>query len=242
MRPPRISFAGGLYHVNTRCNNREFYFRDEEDFRLFLKILLKAKKIYKVRIYAYCVTNNHFHLLVETPGEANLSKFMQYVNGNFARAYNKRHGRSGRFWGERFRSTVIEGEPQFFNTLIYIELNMLRCGAVNDPADWRWSSYRAHALGTDDPILDLHELYLALGDTARQRQENYQAMVAARIEEKGLRREPVFTSGVILGSKSFVESLLEEYGKIVNYYKNRQAREFAPEAFSLRTFVPVPDG
>ena len=242
MRPPRISFAGGLYHINTRCNNQEFYFRDEEDFRMFLKILLKAKKIYKVRVYAYCLTNNHFHLLVETPGEANLSKFMQYVNGNFAKAYNKCHGRTGRFWGGRFRSTVIESETQFFNTLIYIELNMLRCGAVDEPENWQWSSYRAHALGIDDPVLDLHELYLALGDTPKQRQANYRAMVARRIEEKGLRREPVFTSGVILGSKTFVESLLEEYGKIVDYYKNRQARESGPKAFSLRSFTPAPDG
>ncbi len=241
MRPPRISFAGGVYHVVTRCNNREFYFQDEEDFRMFLKILHKAKKIYKVRIFAYILTNNHVHLLIGTPENAELSKFMQYVNGNFAKAYNKRHGRSGRFWGGRFYSTVIESDTQFFNTLIYVELNMLRCRAVDDPSEWRWSSYRAHALGTDDPVLDLHELYLALGNTPEERQANYQEMVAERIMEKGLQREPVYTSGVILGGRTFVESLLEEYSKIVDYYKDRQPREVG-DSFSLRSFAPVPDG
>ena len=166
---------------------------------------------------------------------------MQYLNGNFARAYNKRHGRSGHFWGGRFHSTVIESETQFFNTLIYIELNMLRCGAVNAPEDWQWSSYRAHALGIDDPILDQYELYLALGKTSKERQEAYQKMVTARIEEKGLKREPIFTYGIILGSKNFVESLLEQYGKKVHYYKNRQAREFSVGVFSLRKFIPAPD-
>ena len=63
MRPPRISYAGGVYHVTIRCNNREFNFKGDDDFALYIRILLEAKAKYEVKIYAYCITNNHVHLL-----------------------------------------------------------------------------------------------------------------------------------------------------------------------------------
>ena len=115
MRPPRISFAGGVYHVTIRCNNRQFGFKGDDDFALYIQILLEAKAKYEVKIYAYCLTHNHVHLLVATLEKDNLSKFMGHLSGNFAKAYNKKHGRTGHFWGERFFSTVIETAPHFFD-------------------------------------------------------------------------------------------------------------------------------
>ena len=115
MRPPRISFAGGVYHVTIRCNNRKFSFKSDDDFALYIQVLLKAKSKYDVKVYAYCLTRNHVHLLVATPDKDNLSEFMRYLSGNFAKAYNKKHGRSGHFWGERFFSTVIETTTHFFD-------------------------------------------------------------------------------------------------------------------------------
>lgn len=241
MRPPRICFIGGIYHVVVRCNNREFFFRDEEDFRIFLKILHRAKQLYRVRVYAYCLTNNHVHLLVATEEKPNLSKFMQYVNGQFAMAYNLRHGKSGRFWGGRFYSTVVE-ETQFFNTLFYIEFNMVRCRAVEDADDWRWSSYRAHACGEENSVLYLHELYLALGASAEEREQVYRKMAATYLQEKGFARQSALTCGVIVGSKNFVESLLAKYGTIFAYFRNRLAFEFEVDLFSLRRLVPDPGG
>lgn len=242
MRPPRICFVGGVYHVTVRCNNREFFFQDEEDFRIFLELVLRAKLLYNVHVYAYILTNNHVHLIVGTPKEPTLSPFMQYVNGNYAKAYNKRHGKTGRFWGARFGSVVIESDTQFFNTLFYIEFNMVRCQKVENPGDWKWSSYHAHAAGEENPILDFHDLYLALGSTPEERQRIYQEMAAAYGQERGLSRRPELTSGVILGSRTFVESLLEECGKIADYFRNRPVFEMEADCFSLRRLVPDPGG
>ena len=151
MRPPRISFAGGVYHVVIRCNNREYGFKGNDDFALYLRILLEAKNKYPVKIYAYCLT------------------------------HNKRHGRTGHFWGERFFSTVIETSSQFFKTVAYIELNMLRNKAVDSPEKWRWSSYNAHAYGHEDQVLDFHKMYLDLGQTPQERQQTYREMIADHI-------------------------------------------------------------
>ncbi len=233
MRPPRICFIGGVYHVTIRCNNREFFFQDNSDFLLFLKILLAAKVKYDVYIYGYCLTNNHVHLLVGTPEQANLSAFMQYLNGNFAQAYNKKHGKTGRFWGGRFYSTVIEEETQFFNTLLYIEFNMVRCRVVDAPEDWHLSSYRAHALGESNTLLDFHPLYLALGATPEERQEIYRTMAEDRLREAGLKRNPAFSKGIILGSEGFVQSLIDKYGEHAIFYYSRKIYKFVGNSYSL---------
>ena len=238
MRPPRISFIGGVYHVTVRCNNREFFFDDDRDFQDFIAILLKAKELYQVWVHAYCLTNNHIHLLICTPDRDTLSAFMQYVNGNFARSYNLRHGRSGRFWGARFHSTVIESETQLFNTMIYIELNMLRCRAVDDPSRWKWSSYHTHACGKSDPVVDLHPIYLQLGESSRKRQQVYRQMVQERIAEKGLARESVLSTGVILGGVSFVRDLVETLGQRISFYKDRKIHPWG-DFFCLKKPIPL---
>ena len=234
MRVPRISFAGGMYHITTRCNNREFFFASQQDFELYLQTLRRAKEIYKTQVYAYCITSNHVHLVVATPKKKKtLSQFMQYLNGNFAKAYNKAHGKTGHFWGERFFSTVIESETQFFHSLVYVELNMVRAGVVKDPQEWRWSSYRAHAGGESSPILDKHPLYEELGNNDMERQVAYRAMIGCRIEELGLERDPVLTRGLIAGSRSFVSKVLQRCRHRHEYYRQCQMFEYGDRGCCL---------
>ncbi|BBM86339.1 transposase [Candidatus Uabimicrobium amorphum] len=123
MRPIRISMINGLFHITTRCDNKNFYFREDEDFIEYLKVVEKARQKYGFKLHAYCITSNHVHLLISTPAEDNLSKLMQYINGQYSKNYNRRHKRTGHFWGERFYSTIIESENQLLNTIFYIELN-----------------------------------------------------------------------------------------------------------------------
>ena len=236
MRPPRISFVGGLYHVTVRCNNREYFFKEDSDFSLFLQILAVAKAIYHVRVYAYCLTSNHVHLLLGTPDKANLSQFMQYLNGNFAKAYNRKYGKTGRFWGGRFYSTVMESESQFFNTVLYIEFNMVRNGVVNEPSLWRWSSFHAHAHGHENPTLDFHSLYLALGDSPEARQRAYRQIVQEQMRQKGYTRESTFSMGVIVGTEHFIQALLDKYGDLIPFYRQRKIYPFdeGKNSYSLR--------
>ena len=133
MRPPRLNFVGGIYHTTIRCNNKEFHFKEEEDFHLFLHYLEKARKKYDVEIHGYCLAHNHAHLVVGTSKNNNLSIFMQYLHGQFAKAYNRKYKKTGHFWGERFHSTVIESTTQMLNTLMYVERNMLANGHVKSP-------------------------------------------------------------------------------------------------------------
>ena len=147
---------------------------------------------------------------------------MQYINGNFAKAYNREHNKTGRFWGGRFHSTVIDSDTQLLNCIIYAELNMVRNKFVDDPANWPWSSYCAHAYGEYNQVVDFHPVYLQLADTAEQRRLVYQSMVEERILEKGLFRDAAFSAGVITGSESFVKTLLDKLDCTNSYYRNRK--------------------
>ena len=233
MRPPRISFAGATYHTSTRCNNQEFLFEGTEDFELFMETLEKAKIKYNVKVNDYNFMNNHVHLVIETV-EDNLSKFMGYVNGQFAKNYNKKHGRTGHFWGERFHSTVIESDTQLFRTLLYVEFNMVRCGVVQNPSDWKWSGYNTHAYGQLNPVLDLHQLYLALGQTPEARQEAYRKMAEGYMEEKGYKQKQLISKGLIVGSENFVKNIVEKLAQKSKFYRNRKIFAFETGCFSLR--------
>jgi len=233
MRPPRIKAKGMVYHVTTRCNNREFYIKEHSDFQNYLDILLKAKKKYKLEVYAYNLTNNHVHLLVGTPHNDKLSEFMRYVNGNYAKKYNRNHGKRGRFWEERFNSTIIESDNQFYNCLFYIEGNMLRNGATNKLEQWKWSSYHCHKSGKSNGIIDFHPLYLALADNPDERARIFCQMAEENIREKGFLKQPEITFGIILGSDNFVQSILDNNAKNIPYYQNRKLHS-AKNSYFLR--------
>jgi putative transposase len=173
------------------------------------------------------------HLLVSTPKENTVSAFMQYLNGNYSKAYNKMHGKTGRFWGGRFYSTIIESETQFFNTLTYIELNMTRAKVVEDPKDWKWSSYNAHAFGTEDRVLDFHPLYEELGKNFIERRQNYRNMVYGQMEEKGLLPNPALTRGIVLGSESFVTSILQMFQGKYSFYSHRKLIACKQDGFCI---------
>ena len=233
MRPPRISIQNGLYHIVTRCNNKEFHFANNEDFEEYLAILDKARSKHGIKIHAYCLTANHTHLMISTPRN-NISQAMHYINGQYARNYNRRHGRVGHFWGQRFHSTVIESETQFLNCLHYIELNMVRCGVVRNPSEWIWSSYNQHASGKGIFVVDFHEMYIKLGNTAKKRERKYVQMMKDRIKEKGLlKKQPQISDGLIYGPKDFVENILSQYDSC-NYYRKSKQFKISGDVYCIK--------
>ena len=236
MRPIRISMINGLFHVTTRCNNKNFYFRKDEDFIEYLQILEKARQKYGFKLHAYCLTSNHVHLLLSTPTEDNLSTLMQYINGQYAQNYNRRHKRAGHFWGGRFYSTVIESETQLLNTILYIESNMTRNGVTKHPKDWKWSSYSQHSKSEGVMTIDYHEIYLRLGNTMQDRRKKYTAVMNEKVLQKSLlTKQPQVTYGLICGSESFINEVITTYTSH-KYYKDRKTYVLDQQTSCLRKF------
>ena len=106
-RPLRLEFAGALYHITSRGNERKAIYVDDTDFELFLTLLGKVCEQYNWVVHAYCLMTNHYHLLVETP-DANLSKGMRQLNGTFTQAINRQHQRVGHLFQGRYKAILVD--------------------------------------------------------------------------------------------------------------------------------------
>lgn len=140
-RPLRLQIAGGIYHVTSRGNRRQSICYDDHDRRCFLSMQDRVVARCGWRLHAYCLMDNHFHLLIETP-KPNLSVGMQRLKCEYAAYFNARHALEGHLFQQRFGSRVIESEEYFSDALRYIALNPVRAGLCGHPSEWPWSSFR----------------------------------------------------------------------------------------------------
>ncbi|HJN85289.1 MAG TPA: transposase [Patescibacteria group bacterium] len=150
-RHARTTYPGAHYHITSRGNNKKTIFDNDNDRLLFLKLLGTAVLKFGWKCYAYCLMDNHFHLYIETPDD-NVSVGMKHLNGQFASAMNKRYGRIGHVFQSRFHSIIIKDDQQRLNVARYVVLNPVRAGLVQNPKQWKWSSYNATAGFAKEPI------------------------------------------------------------------------------------------
>jgi hypothetical protein len=152
----------------------------------------------------YCATSNHVHLLVDAEDRSEVSALMRGVAGEFARAYNRRKGRTNAFWGDNFHATLAEEGSCLWRGLCYIELNMVRAGVVSHPREWEWVGYH-EIMGQRKRyrLLDLERLGWRLGTEplilSRQETEIVEAAEGVWVlreavvpygQERGLKSEP----------------------------------------------------
>jgi len=170
-RHVRIRVSGGMYHVCARGHNRGMLFCCDADREHFLELLQEARERFRLRVYAFCLMPNHYHVLVGTP-EGNISQGMQWVNGSYGIWYNRRHDRTGHLFGERFKAVLVEDGNWLLSASVYVHMNCVavesmglgkkeravqRKGMAKEPTvdevdmrlkalrEYRWSSYRCYA-------------------------------------------------------------------------------------------------
>ena len=142
-RPLRIQFPGAFYHVTSRGNERKAIFRNDRDRQKFLSYLESAHERYGAKIHVYCLLDNHYHLLLETP-RGNLSQILHHLNGAYTTYYNVKRRRSGHLFQGRYRALLVEMESYCQELSRYIHLNPVRAALVEAPEDHLWSSYPAY--------------------------------------------------------------------------------------------------
>jgi putative transposase len=186
-RLPRYALPGHPQHVIQRGNNRAALFAGDHDYTVFRDCLLEACERHGCLIHAYVFMTNHVHLLVTPLGETAISKMMQSVGLSYVRHFNTSYRRTGTLWEGRYRATLVDTDRYFFSCSGYIELNPVRAGIVSHPRDYRWSSYRANALGRADRLITPHARYQELGTEGPSRREAYRALFAPGIDDRMLR-------------------------------------------------------
>lgn len=144
-RKARISYAKAFYHIISRGNNGQVIFHDDEHREIFLETLQNIILEYDWSCYAYCLMENHYHLLIYTP-ENNISEGMHRLNLIYTQRYkNINFHHTGHLFQDRFKGIIIIKDSHLLELCRYIALNPVRANMVESPEKYRWSSYRATA-------------------------------------------------------------------------------------------------
>jgi len=213
-RANRHHLPGYVWHITHRCHRKEFLFKFVKDRKRWLAWLLKAKKRFGLRILNYVVTSNHIHLLVLDHGHGEISKSMQLVAGRTAQEYNRRKKRHGAFWEDRYHATAIESGKHLIRCMIYIDLNMVRAGAVRHPCEWPFSGYQEiHNPPKRGGLLDRASLMKLCNEKEEGPLKNLlKEFMEETLAQNKMEREAKWTDSVAIGDRSFVEETKEKLG------------------------------
>lgn len=200
---------GGIFHLTHRCHNRSFLLRFARDRDAYRKKLRERLQQFDVALLDYCLTSNHVHLLVDAQERSQVSGLMRTVAGEFGRAYNQRKRRSNAYWGDNYHATLVESGACLWRCLVYIELNMVRCGVVGHPREWPWVGYH-EIMGTRCRyrLLDLERLCWRVGAAGLEAlRNNLKESLRQAIARDRIKRESCWTESLAVGSQGFLEKI-----------------------------------
>jgi putative transposase len=181
-RQRRIPGQGIPHHITKRGHNRELICRRPSDFVKLRQLMREGCNQFELRVHAYVLMDNHFHLLATPSQEGTLSKVMKWVTGTYTQWFNFKYRQTGTLWEGRFWASQVDSEEYFFRCSFYIELNPVRAGIVARPETYPWSSYPHNSGQAHDSLVTEHDRYLQLGPTGTQRRAAYRGLVVAGVD------------------------------------------------------------
>lgn len=181
-RQPRLDAPGIPQHLVQRGNDRQPCFFADIDRQRYLQDLRELALNLGCQVHAYVLMTNHVHLLMTAIHAGRIARLMQSLGRRYVRYVNDHYHRTGTLWEGRYKSCLVDSDEYLLRCCRYIELNPVRAGMVADPADYRWSSHRANALGEPDLLVHPHSRYLALAATEQGRLTAYREFVMTGVD------------------------------------------------------------
>ncbi|MEI6846071.1 MAG: transposase [Candidatus Firestonebacteria bacterium] len=170
-RIARIVETGSPHHICQRGNNRQVIFKDDLDRRQYLQILEKSSHKYGLKILAYCLMNNHVHLVVIPEEIDTLLQTFRKLNTAYSYYFNKKYFQDGHLWKERYFSAVLDSR-YLVSAVRYIERNPVRAGIVKEIEAWIWSTAKHH-LGHKNPSQIIIDDFFKYCEITRKQWESY---------------------------------------------------------------------
>jgi REP element-mobilizing transposase RayT len=239
-RPLRVEYPGAVYHITCRGNEKKAIFRDRHDQESFLDILVESKKIYNIRLFAYVLMDNHFHLLLETP-LGNLAQFMRRFNITYTSYFNRFHNRVGHLFQGRYKSILVEKESYLNELSRYIHLNPSRTKKLkNKTPEERWNyliNYPWSSLGgyidkkSKEPFLEYSLVLSDFGGDTNLGRRAYQKRIKEDLSGELEIKDKVIGQA-ILGSDYFIKWVKE------TFYPEKRDRE-CPGLSELKRYKAV---
>ena len=235
-RQIRIEYPGAIYHITSRGNAQQAIFDTKADRYHFLSVLEQACKRYQWSVYAYCLMDNHYHLLIETR-ESSLSKGMRHINGVYTQWFNntRKEKRHGHLFQGRFKGILVEKDSYLLELCRYVILNPVRAKMVKGIIDYPWSSYRA-TVGyyKAGEWLDVDWLLSQFGRQKKRAIEKFSQFV-----EDGIYKESPLNDlqgQLALGSDKFVTKVLAKLPKESQKALSEIPRKQRRKVYALSTY------
>ena len=236
-RPLRIQYPGAWYHVMNRGRRREDIFSRKEDYVAFIEILKETVSAWNIKIVAYCLMSNHYHLLVQTP-EGNLSRCMRHINGVYTQRYNRRNRHDGQLFRGRYKSILLDSDNYLTVLVRYIHRNPLRAGMVNRLEDYAWSSHQGY-LSKSSKWNWLYKgaFFELLTHVKSNRSRKYKEFMN---EEDSKEIVNIFLkkkAPSLLGTEKFINWVKEKYSDVLYKEEIPETKELFPDKEKIRFMV-----
>ncbi len=212
-------------------------FSGPEDFKVFIALLQESAELWDVKISAYCLMSNHYHLLIQTP-QGNLSRYMRHLNGVYTQRYNRAHGSDGQLFRGRYKAILVEADSYLLELVRYIHRNPLRAGMVEKLDSYKWSShsaYLSHSKNWDW----LHKSFILamLSTDLRKKINHYRKFIAQEDSEEiceifGKKKLPG-----ILGKAEFVDWVKRTFFEEKAHKQVPDSGKLAPEVERIKDAV-----
>ncbi|MFC1814455.1 transposase [Thermodesulfobacteriota bacterium] len=227
-RPLRIQYPDAWYHVMNRSRRGDVVFTGKKDYDVFIDLLKELAENYNVKIAAYCLMSNHYHLLVQTP-LANISRAMRHLNGVYTQRYNKIHHCDGQLFKGRFKSIIVDADSYLLELLRYIHRNPLGAAMTDNINKYTWSSHKAYLSGAKKWDW-LHKKYILSlfskngTESIRQYKQFVSKDTLAEINQiLGKKTLPI-----VIGSESFVDKIKELFFADKRHEASPKSRYHSP--------------
>ena len=207
-RKPRFNLPGYPQHVIQRGIDRQACFFSVADYKMYLNLLQESAEVCECHVHAYVLMTNHVHLLITPKAPFSVSHMMQRLGQRYVRYVNRRYNRTGTLWDGRYKAGLVDSDHYLLACMRYIEMNPVRAGMVEHPAEYAWSSYGCNALGKPAVCIKPHALYLILHDLPEKRMTAYRDLFESNFEPGLLGNiRDTLNQELVLGSGRFKEQI-----------------------------------
>jgi len=199
----------------NRGRRRESIFRKGEDFWDFLELVKKSMELWQVRVSAYCLMTNHYHILLQTL-EPNLPRVMRHIDGVYTQKYNRKYGKDGTLFRGRYKAVLIEKEGFLIDVVRYIHQNPLKAGLEKHLGEYEWTSHRAYLSKAKEWEWITREIALSkLTWDSKGWRKAYLEFMSKDNREEIARFYSLKNLRSILGSSEFIQWVRDEFSDAI---------------------------
>ena len=240
-RPLRIQFSGAYYHIMCRGNAKQQIFHTEYDRHKFISLLVESLERYSVRLHAYILMSNHYHLLIQTL-KPNCSEFMHRLNVYYVGWFNHRHNRCGHLYQGRYKAIIIEADSYLMEVSRYVHLNSIRSSLRSGTSfhrkwqhasSYRWSSLPGYLTKTKAQDFVYYDQILLMSGSRRY----YEQFVSDGVRNDVRNPFKNVKYGLLLGDENFVKKMRAECIEEGSKQEQPSYRELVVESLEPRRVI-----